>query len=237
MKNSLSTILPKLSSELVEHNSRINTFLNPFSYLLARKNLELFDKFDHIYIDGIFLVKCLNLFYKTEVKRISFDFTSLANMVFDEAEAKNKTIYFVGSTQNEIEGFINKVIKRYNLNVLGYRNGYFSVDEKNKFIKEIIELQPELIICGMGTPYQEDLLLSLKNAGWKGTGYTCGGFFHQIASTENEKYYPEFFDRFNLRWLYRIYDEPKLVKRYFLYYPWFLLVFIYDVIQHKLSKD
>ena len=95
-------------------------------------------------------------------------------------------------------------------------------------------MHPDIIVCGMGAPLQEQLLVDLQNIGWIGTGYTCGGFLHQIAS--NIQYYPIWTDKYHLRWAYRIYDEPKLFKRYFWEYPKFLMVFIYDYINYRVSN-
>ena len=83
----------------------------------------------------------------------------------------------------------------------------------------------------MGTPKQEEFLLDLSQAGWKGTGYTCGGFLHQTA--QNIKYYPKWIDLFNLRAIYRIYDEPRLIKRYMLEYPIALIYILSDLINYK----
>ena len=86
----------------------------------------------------------------------------------------------------------------------------------------------------MGTPFQEQFLVDLKNLGWIGAGYTCGGFIHQTAA--NIKYYPEFFNTYNLRWLYRMIDEPKLIKRYLILYPKSTFLFFFDFIIYKFLK-
>ena len=75
-------------------NKTITTFLNPFSYLLARKNKEQLTAFN-IEIDGGILVKLLNLF-GFMCKRKSFDMTSLAPVFFNEAIQNYKSIYFIG---------------------------------------------------------------------------------------------------------------------------------------------
>jgi len=53
-------------------------------------------------------------------------------------------------------------------------------------------------------------------------------FLDQIIGTDGD-YFPAWSDRFHLRWLYRLYKEPRrLWKRYFLDYPRFLGVFVAD---------
>jgi exopolysaccharide biosynthesis WecB/TagA/CpsF family protein len=210
------------------------TFLNPYSYILARQNKELFENFN-IKIDGILLVKILNLFGFKNVCRESFDMTSLAPIVFENAIKEKKSLYIIGTKPQIIDEAIKNIKNLYpELNIIGYRDGYFNNDEdRDKTLRKIKELNPDIVICGMGTPLQEKFLVDLKNMGWKGIGYTCGGFLHQTATNIN--YYPKWIDKLNLRWLYRIYDEPKLFKRYFFEYPKFIFWFIFDYIKYVRS--
>ena len=213
--------------------SRLVTFLNPYSYLYYRKNLSLFSQFDEINIDAISLVLLLK-FFGVKTKRLSFDMTSLAPLVFNSCANDNQKIYFIGSSKGYITEFTKKIKQDFpNMNIIGYRNGYFkNSDERNLEIKKIVEKNPDIVVVGMGTPIQEEFLLSLKTYGWDGVGYSCGGFIHQTAKDIN--YYPNFLNKYNLRWLYRIYDEPKLFKRYFLLYPKSIALFMFDVLKSKL---
>lgn len=212
------------------------TFLNPYSYLLARQNTEVFEQFDRIHIDGIALVKILDLFGIAKVQRESFDMTSMAPEVFSDASEEGQTIYFIGTEPTVIDKAVANIQSIYpKLKVIGFRDGYFTTnDEKVSTIKNIVQHNPDIVICGMGTPLQEQFLVDLTEKGWNGTGYTCGGFLHQTAN--NIQYYPEWIDKYNLRWVYRIYDEPKLFKRYFWEYPKFLAVFIYDYINYRMNN-
>lgn len=216
-------------------NVGLATFLNPYSYLFFRKNHSLFSKFDVLYIDGILLVRLLGIF-GVKVKRTSFDMTSLAPEVFKESIKRKQSIYFIGSTEEAMNDFISVLAKSWpSLNIVGFRNGYFVNNrERDEAIQAILELNPEIIVVGMGTPYQEQFLLDLKTSGYKGAGYTCGGFIHQ--TTEKVEYYPEFFNKYHLRWLYRIYDEPKLFQRYMFYYPKSVFMFFLDFLAVQKGK-
>jgi UDP-N-acetyl-D-mannosaminuronic acid transferase (WecB/TagA/CpsF family) len=59
----------------------------------------------------------------------------------------------------------------------------------------------------MGAPRQEAFLVALADSGWKGVGFTCGGYFDHLG--EGFHYYPRLIDKFNLRWFYRIAREPR----------------------------
>lgn len=189
------------------------------------------------YVDGISLVIVLKII-GINANRVSFDMTSIAPVVFEYCQKNNLSVYILGGEEGIAQSAVDVFKKNYpSLNVIGCHSGFFeSKQYRSSTIHNIANMSPNVVIAGMGAPYQEQFLLDLKNAGWKGEGYTCGGFLHQTAS-QGIEYYPNWINRLNLRWLYRMYDEPKLVKRYFIYYPWFLFVFFFDVVKYKLSKD
>lgn len=211
----------------------LHTFLNPYSYLLARKNKELFSHFSEIHFDGIVLCIFAKIF-GIKKNRVSFDMTSLAPVVMLDASDTGKSIYLIGSEPGIALAAVEKLSKEFpELNFIGFRDGYFSSQENREIaIREINTLNPDIVIAGMGTPHQERFLVDLMLTGWKGIGYTCGGFIHQTAKS-GTKYYPVFFDKLNLRWLYRIFDEPKLLKRYIFEYPKFFYFFTIDIQEHR----
>ena len=215
-------------------SNNLYTFLNPYSYLLARNEKELFSHFN-IYIDGIALVKILHWIGYSHIERKSFDMTSLAPEVFNDAIEKDESVYFIGTKPGIIDKAVENIRENFpKLRIAGYRDGYINPQERESVLEEIIQKSPDIVVCGMGTPLQERFLVDLQNKGWKGTGYTCGGFLHQTA--QSLQYYPKWVDKYHLRWLYRIYDEPKLFKRYFWEYPKFLFIFTYDFLFYKKNK-
>jgi N-acetylglucosaminyldiphosphoundecaprenol N-acetyl-beta-D-mannosaminyltransferase len=101
---------------------------------------------------------------------------------------------------------------------LAARDGYRDWAELER---EILDRRPAVLLCGMGAPHQERFMLRLKAAGYAGVMISCGGFLDQLA--EAERYYPAWIDRHDLRWLYRVYKEPRrLWRRYAVDYLPFL---------------
>lgn len=193
----------------------IYTFLNPVSYLTALKNKDIFTQFDGIFADGSILVLAIQLLYRKKVTRRSFDMTSIAPELLQYAEDNNKSIYIVASKQEQVEKAIKIFKERYpGLIIAGYRNGYFSSEkEKEEEVKNIIAKNPSFVIVGMGALIQEHFLIKIKQEGYKGIGFTCGGFIHQTAKNEID-YYPTWVDKMNLRFIYRMYKEKHTRKRY-----------------------
>lgn len=193
----------------------IYTFLNPVSYLTALKNKNLFAQFDGIFADGSLLVLAVLLLYRKKVVRRSFDMTSIAPKLLQYAEEKQKSLYIVASKQEQVERAIDIFKESYpNLIIAGYRNGYFSSEKEieEEAIK-IVKKKPDFVIIGMGILMQEKFLLKVKQAGFEGIGFTCGGFIHQTAKNEIN-YYPAWVNRMNLRFIYRMYKEKHTRKRY-----------------------
>lgn len=201
--------------DIFKTGGRIYTFLNPVSYLLALENKELFGRFDGIFADGSLLVSAIKIVYGKVVARYSFDMTSLAPWLFGFAEANGKSIYIVASQRAQVEKAVAVFKGRYpGLVIAGYRDGYFGSDEEQaEEAGYIAQLAPDFLIVGMGALAQERFLLKVKSAGYRGIGFTCGGFIHQTSKDEID-YYPAWVDKANLRFLYRMCKEKHTRKRY-----------------------
>ena len=202
-------------NQIFESKGKVYTFLNPVSYLTALDNKELFGQMDGIFADGGLLVKAIKMLYAKVVTRRSFDMTSMAPELFAYAVEHDKTIYIVASKQEQVEKAVEIFRERYpKVKFAGYRNGYFdSESEMDVEAKHITELNPDFLIVGMGAMMQEKFLLKVKNAGYQGVGFTCGGFIHQTSKNEID-YYPAWVDKMNLRFVYRMWKEPHTRKRY-----------------------
>lgn len=202
-------------NQIFENKGKVYTYLNPVSYLTALDNKELFSQMDGIFADGGLLVKAIKLLYGKQVTRRSFDMTSMAPELFSYAAEQGKTVYIVASKQEQVEKAVEIFRERYpKVKFAGYRNGYFAnEDEMEQEAKHITELNPDFLIVGMGALMQEKFLLKVKNAGYQGVGFTCGGFIHQTFKNEID-YYPAWVDKMNLRFFYRMWKEPHTRKRY-----------------------
>ena len=200
---------------LLRRGKGIYTFLNPVSYLDALKHKELFTSFDGIFADGGLLAKAIKMTYGASVKRRSFDMTSLASIVFSYAAKTGKSVAIVATKQEMVEKAVTNLEKSFQgLNICYYRNGYFKGEqEMDDEAKKIVSLHPDILIVGMGVIKQEQFLLKVRNAGYQGIGFTCGGFIHQTAQDKAE-YYPDWVDKHGLRFVYRMYKEPHTRKRY-----------------------
>ncbi len=229
-------LVDKVRAEYKEIETGNVSFLNPYSYYIGRKNRDLYTQLDDIYIDGQLMVKVLGLCGFKGIKRVSFDATSLAPIVFEKCSLENQSVYVIGAKEEQISQSVRALNKQYpKLNIIGFNSGYFkNEDHRQNVVNGIKKTNPSVVIVGMGAVHQERFLNDLKVAGWRGAGYTCGGFLHQIITGVD--YYPDWINRYNIRWIYRIYDEPKLFKRYFFEYPIALFYIFIDFLSFKVKQ-
>ncbi|MDF1813794.1 MAG: WecB/TagA/CpsF family glycosyltransferase [Verrucomicrobiales bacterium] len=233
-------MIPAINHKIEENfhlrKGQIHAFLNPYTYLQLRQHQDLISQFDIIHFDGIALCRIYRLFGLKKVARRSFDMTSVARDVFQEASQTDKTVAIVGTQKGVIDEAVSKLEKSFNVRVTLSRDGYFDSEEEiREFQNKILTVNPDILVVGMGAVRQERFLAELKELGWGGTGFTCGGFLHQTA--DRLEYYPKIFDKMNLRWLYRIWKDPYVIGRYCLDYPKFIYCFTKDYNSWKNSKD
>ncbi len=224
----IKRLIPKISNEFdYFQKGTIISYLNLFNYSLLRKEEGIVKEVNLFTLDGIALV-CIMSLFGYSFKRKSPDFGSYFQDLFKKCENQQKSIYFVGGTQEEITCFVNIIRKEFpKLIISGYHNGYFSLGENQSICDEIRNENPFITIIGLGTPKQERFAIFLKKQGFTGPIYTCGAFISQTALA-GRNYYPKYINKYNLRWLFRIFKEKKHLKRYFVQYPKALIFLIID---------
>ncbi|MDB5570225.1 MAG: WecB/TagA/CpsF family glycosyltransferase [Hyphomicrobiales bacterium] len=220
---SLDSILAALETGLQAGAGMLITFVNPSSVSFAEKDpvyRDLLASFDLVLPDGQGMVKAIRLLHRREAVRASFDSTSLAIPVLRDSEAKGRSVCLVGGRPGVGEAAAAQLKAAFPALVISLvLDGY---GDKAGMIARVRQDDPDIVIAAMGWKNQESFLLELRISGWRGVGFTCGGYLDQLAN--GLQYYPERFDKLNLRWLYRLYKEPtRLWRRYFFDYGLFAI--------------
>lgn len=213
----------------------VNTCVNPFSYHLVRRYPELYSEMDGLFVDGMTMCWLIRILWGKRVPRLSFDMSGIAAELFKylNSVATDRSIYFLGTRQDVLEKTISQFRKSYpRMNIAGFRNGYFiDNDDRRRAIAEIVRSDSDFAVIGMGSPLQEQFALDLKNAGYKGIVFTCGGFLHQTANRIN--YYPDWVNKYNLRAFYRLFHEKGLWGRLYNVLIEFPVLFTWDTFVTK----
>lgn len=221
------TIRDYLLTRHVNVSERINTvglapccilYINPLNYPLFRDgSLELADTY--FVLDGIFMTKLLGLLLHGDTRyfpRQSFDMTSLAPEVLAYCEQRGLSIFFAGGSELEIDRFTTFINGRYpRLKILGTSHGYRPDCE---IISLISKLEPDVVLLGLGNGKQEQVAVEAIRR-HPAVYFSCGAFISQTSNSADGIFYPDTINRFHLRWLYRFFREPRVLKRVAVHYP------------------
>ncbi|SDR99595.1 N-acetylglucosaminyldiphosphoundecaprenol N-acetyl-beta-D-mannosaminyltransferase [Halopseudomonas xinjiangensis] len=206
------------SELLFSGQGKLISFVNFSSIAQVLGNTEYLERFS-FYCDGILCSKFFSFFSRNPIRRVSFDFSSIARDVFEYASRNGKSIYFIGGTAAEVDRFVAKIRLRYpDLKISGHRDGYWDGNLLFEVLEKTISASPDIVVAGLGAGKQEQFLSLLQDQGFFGTGFTCGGFIRQESTCESD-YYPSIINRLNLRAFYRMVREPHTIKRYLTDYP------------------
>jgi len=217
-------------------DGRTAVYLSPQTYVSARQDPALYDGFDAIRFDGILMTSCLSRILGLSIKRQSFDLTSLAPLAFRRATERGERVCLVGGADGVSEKASRSLARIFpGLKIVGTWPGYFVNEaERQDVIREIVSADPHLTVIGMGGVLQDRFAADLRAAGLSGSVHTCGGFLEQTARSGGT-YYPSWVDRLNLRWAFRMLDDPRIILRVLTQYPRFLLLFCLDALRETLE--
>lgn len=212
----LSQVLHAVNSK---QNYHIVT-INPEMIMNAQENENFFkilNKSDLNIIDGVGVKIALKLkgINQEQIRGVDF-----ARKLVELANENDFKIGFLGAKEEVISKAIENFKKQYtNLNVVYSRNGYFNSDDE--IIEEIVKAQPQILLVGLGSPKQEEMIVKLKN-NLSGTVLIgVGGSFDVFSGIVKEA--PMIYRKLGLEWLYRTASDPKRFKRIFPTLPLFLI--------------
>ena len=228
----INQIIDRITDEINSDGSPLSvTYLNIYNYSLLRSNRKTLLTFDKITLDGILLVLFIRLLYRKKFRRVSPDFSSYFKPLFEELNRDGRKVAFIGASDNEIKSFVKIIGEKYSdLCIDFFQNGYNV--QADSIADQLKHDNTEFLFVGMGTPKQEQLIDQIISRGYTGWCFCCGAFISQTAKG-GENYYPNWINTLHLRWLYRIFQEPKLIRRYALDYPVGILLLLKDRFTEK----
>ncbi len=201
--------------------------VNPETVMISKKNHNLKELLNDqdvdLVCDGIAIVKGAYLLNQHEYERITG--IDICEFLLNLANLKKYSVYLFGAQEDVTKKLKQKIKEQYkNIKLLGISNGY--VKDKDKVMKKIIDLQPDICLVAMGIPLQEELLYKYYKEAKKGIFVGVGGSFDVLSGVKNRA--PKWIIKCNLEWLYRIIKEPVRLKRFCKYNLRFLLEVIYQ---------
>lgn len=212
-------------------SSKVNSFLNPYSLYILQSRPTILNAVDQWYADGSLLVTAYNHTNNSRIDRVSFDFSSIANTVFEHSEMKSLRVLCVGASTEEARDFHQFLNSKYPSIKLDTISGYFDEEEERYILKYVSDF--DIIIIGMGSGLQEELGLHIKRLYPKGKLiFTCGGFISQTAR-KGDFYHP-LVKQLGLRWLQRAYRDKHVRQRLLFIYPKFIFLYIKYILNRSI---
>lgn len=130
------------------------------------------------------------------------------------AESCHFRVYLLGAKQAVVAQTASVLQKHFpNIRIAGYRDGYFSIDEFDTVIDQVMKTKPDIVFVGITSPKKEKLIERFRQRGAVGAFVGVGGSFDVISG--NIPRAPQWMRKLSLEWLFRMIQEPKrLFKRY-----------------------
>ena len=139
----------------------------------------------------------------------------LMQNLLELSNKKGYSVYFFGAKEEILQDMLKAFKQRYpDLDVVGYRNGYFSPEDEEKIQEDIKDRKPDFVFVGITSPKKEYIIQSFMDNGINAVFMGVGGSFDVLSG--HIKRAPLWMQKLNLEWLFRVANEPKrLFKRYF----------------------
>lgn len=132
--------------------------------------------------------------------------------ILKRCEKEGKGVYFLGAKEETISLAVNKIKEKYkDLNIVGYRNGYFKSEEEEEIINNINELKPYALFVAMGCPKQEEFIINNMKRLDVSIFMGIGGSLDVISGTLKRA--PRWMINIGMEWAYRVIKEPFRIKR------------------------
>lgn len=122
--------------------------------------------------------------------------------------------YFFGAKEEVVTEVVRRFKQKYpNLEVAGYRNGYFKDDESKSIAKEIKDSGADILFVAFSSPKKEFWIKEHMDIMQVPFAMGVGGSFDVIAGKTTRA--PKWMQRCGLEWFYRFIQEPRrMFKRY-----------------------
>jgi N-acetylglucosaminyldiphosphoundecaprenol N-acetyl-beta-D-mannosaminyltransferase len=123
--------------------------------------------------------------------------------------------YFLGARQEVVERAVHILkAKHPDLQVAGYRNGYWKPEEERAVVDDIRRTKPEILFVAMSSPKKELFLAAWKEELRVPFVMGVGGTFDVVAGLVRRA--PHWMQALGFEWLFRLAQEPRRMWRRYL---------------------
>jgi len=124
------------------------------------------------------------------------------------SEQKGYGIFLLGAQEEALRGAEEAYLRRYpSLNIVGRRNGYFSVEEESEIVTEINDSGAHLLFIAISSPKKEEFVERNREHLAVNFVLGVGGAFDIAAGVTSRA--PKFIQRMGVEWVWRFAQEPR----------------------------
>lgn len=215
IKNAQNFHIVTINPEMIMNAQKNDNFL----HILNSSNLNIMEAV------GVKLALKFKGINKNQTRGVDF-----ARELVKLADKNNYRIAFLGAKEEIVNKVCEKFKEKYpNLNIVYSHNGYFK--DENEIFEDLKQKNPQILLVGMGSPYQEEIIVKLKNILKGCVMIGIGGAFDVFSGVVKES--PLIYQKLGLEWLYRTICQPERFKRIFPVLPIFLIKCIMESIFKK----
>ncbi|UGB03921.1 lipopolysaccharide N-acetylmannosaminouronosyltransferase [Leclercia sp. G3L] len=171
---------------------------------------DLIEAAEFKYADGISVVRSLRKKYPdADISRVAG--ADLWEALMARAGADGTPVFLIGGKPEILAQTEQKLRARWQVNIVGSQDGYFSADQQQALFARIRNSGAKIVTVAMGSPRQEILMRDCRqvypDALYMGVGGTYDVF------TGHVKRAPKVWQNLGLEWLYRLLSQPSRITR------------------------
>lgn len=228
---------------LLRAKSNVSTlacYLNAHTYNMAYKDDDyrtILHDADILYPDGISITAALRLSSGQSAPRMTgLDFF---DDFLERTESEGLKLYLLGSEPGVAEQACESFEEKYpNLHIAGVHHGYLNSEgvQIRSIISDINESGADILLVGMGSPFQEKFASENANEIDVPVIWTVGALFDYYAGRESPS--PRWIARAGFEWAYRLMANPRgKWKRYLLGNGFFVFRALKAIIRTHFTKE
>lgn len=231
IQTTMVRFVDQLQRHVNEHEKAFVVTANPEIAMFAKKDESygnlLREKATYITADGIGVVKAAKWTGNELPERVT-GFDTFMLLLKSANEHKN-AIYLVGAKDEVLQKAVKVIRETFpDIRIAGSHHGYFDLNDP-AIKNDILKKEPDFIFAALGFPRQEQFIGTIYDELNKGICMGIGGSFDVLAG--EVKRAPDFWQKLNLEWFYRMVKQPERFKRNMI-----LPLFLFEVMKEKRNK-
>lgn len=153
------------------------------------------------------------------------------------ASYKGYSVYFLGGHNNVINELVKFFKNKFaELNIVGFRNGYWSLSEEWEVVQDIKSKSPDILFIAISSPKREIFIEKYKNEINASFVMGVGGAFDVLVG--EKKRAPQWVQKIGFEWLFRLLQEPRrLWKRYLIGNTYFVLLVLLEFLKFVFKNN